>query len=76
VIRERTLAAVGAALVAVSTAFPIAASLSRIEGSPTWIGVLDVSVAGALMIGLAWRAWVVRYVLPAWLSLWRAGERS
>jgi hypothetical protein len=127
--RERSLAAFGAALFAVSTALPIAASVSRMEKPPTWIGVLDVSIAGALMvvafvtmargggridervrdtsyrayrassnvlplllaaffllgdrlewdvlvIGLAWRAWVLWYVLPAWLSLWHGGERA
>jgi hypothetical protein len=127
--RERSLAVLGAALFAVSTAFPIAASLSRMEKPPTWIGVVDVGIAGALMIvafvtmarggarvdervkvvsyrayrassnvlplllaaffllgdrlkwdvlviGLAWRAWVLWCVLPAWLSLWQGGERT
>jgi len=127
--RERTLAVLGVALLVVSTAFPVAASVLRMKKPPTWIGVLDISVAGALMvvafvttaraggridarvkevsyrayrassnalplliaaflllgdrlqwdvlvIGLAWRTWVLWYALPAWISLWQAGERA
>jgi lysylphosphatidylglycerol synthetase-like protein (DUF2156 family) len=48
-IRAVALRRVTAALFAVSTAFPIAASLLRTEATPLWLGIADVAVAAVLM---------------------------
>ena len=119
--RDRRLVLIVAGLFAISTAFPIVASV--IPGpAPRWLGVLDVVLAAALvcggimiasripkgwtpeeisasfrvlrggsiaflvlsvvfvagghlkwevlLIGLAWRAWLLAWVLPSALALW------
>jgi len=120
---------VGAALLVVSTTFPVAASILAVP-APRWLELLDAVVAFALvgvgigiaarvpagfragvieasfgiyrsgatlflvllvvfflvgdrikwvilLPGLAWRAWLVAWVLPAGLALWRGeGKRS
>jgi len=120
----RWLVVLGAALWIVSLAFPVVASLVETADLPRWVGVLDVALAGAVMlvmgvltlcsqgridaraqqrsyrvyrgalhlplllllifflvgerikwnillIGLAWRTWVLLTVLPAALALWQ-----
>jgi hypothetical protein len=91
--RNRPVVIVAGALLVVSTAFPVAASLLT-GPAPRWMGILDVVVAFALVCaglflallvvfflvgdsikwsillpGLAWRAWLVGWVLPAALAL-------
>jgi lysylphosphatidylglycerol synthetase-like protein (DUF2156 family) len=47
--RAVALRRVTAALFAVSTTFPIAASLLPTQATPLWLGIADVAVAAALM---------------------------
>jgi hypothetical protein len=120
----RWLIVLGAALWIVSLAFPVVASLVATANLPRWVGVLDVTLAGAVMlvmgivtlrsqgridahaqqrsyrvyrgalhlplllliifflvgerikwdillIGLAWRTWVLLTILPAAFALWQ-----
>lgn len=120
----RKLVVAAASAFGVSTAFPVVASLMAVEKPPRWVGLLDVTLAFAvvmmglalvsragreydptvvgsafriyrasataflvlpslflllgerikwnvLLMGLAWRAWLFVYVLPAGLAVWR-----
>ena len=119
--RDRRLLLIVAGLFAISTAFPIVASVIR-GPAPRWLGVLDVVLAAALvcggimiasripkdwtpeeisasfrvlrggsiallvlsvvfvagghlkwevlLVGLAWRAWLLAWVLPSAVALW------
>jgi len=48
--RERLLVVAGAALFGLSTAFPVIASLVKAERPPIWIGLLDVTLALAVVL--------------------------
>src|SRR5438067_11778645 len=48
--RDHQLALLAAGLYAVSLGFPIVGSVGPRGGPPTWFGVLDVAVAGALFV--------------------------
>ena len=52
-LRSRALLVAGAGLFVVSSLFPVAASLLRVDRLPTWVGVADVALAGCLVAGLA-----------------------
>jgi hypothetical protein len=51
----RPLVMVGAALFAISTAFPVVASVLAPQDVPAWAGIIDVGIA-VLLVGLAFLA--------------------